>query len=211
MKTLIITLLVAFIGRPVLWAQDAKTHSRYELFGTVSFNYSNLSTDTIGIPSPVVGSRFSTNTQTLMVRPTFGYFLTDQIEILADIHYTLSYTRIKVVPQTGYQWWSHRPGLALGGSYNFDINPLLRAFVGTRIGASWSRILYATDPPGDYSWGKAEITFPDLFVGGRFYAGKDWALVMLVEYSKTEPYLDLPYGWAKNESTSVAFGFSVFL
>ncbi len=150
------------------------------------------------------------NTQNLMVRPSLGCFLTDEIEFLFDIQYVLTYLH----DDNGYEpykWWSHRLGFSIGASFNYPINSVITPFLGTRIRTSWSRMHSEGGVPEDQGWGKPEISFPDLFIGTRFFVSKDWAFVISIEYSLTKPYGNFPIYWDKNELTSVNFGFSVFL
>jgi hypothetical protein len=187
-------------------AQDQRSHLPFELLGSISYNNS-----TVGVASSgVYAMSQSLNSQNLMVRPSIGYFLIDEIEILFDVQYVLTYLH----DDNGYdpfKWWSHRLGFSIGASYNYPINQFITPFLGTRIGTSWSRMHSEAGVPEDYGWGKPEISFPDLFIGTRLFVSKDWAFVISIEYSKTKPYSNFPIYWDKNESTSVNFGFSVFL
>jgi hypothetical protein len=150
------------------------------------------------------------NTQNLMVRPSIGYFLTSEVEFLLDVQYVLYYSH-NDDQYASSKWWNHRLGFSIGVSYNYSINPFITPFLGTRIGASWSRMHLESGVPEEMGWGKPEISFPDLFAGTRVFVSKDWAFVISIEYSTTKPYSNFPIYWDKNESTSVNFGFSVFL
>ena len=190
-----------------LMSQDQRSHLPFELLGSISYNNS-----TVGVASsPTYAMSQNLNSQNLMVRPSIGYFLTDEVEFLFDLQYALSYQHNNYDRIVIYDWWSHRLGFSIGASYNYPINPFITPFLGTRIGFSWSRMHSEGGVPEDYGWGKPEISFPDLFIGTRFFVSKDWAFVISLEYSKIEPYSNFPIYWDKNESTSVNFGFSVFL
>jgi hypothetical protein len=170
-----------------LMAQDQRSHLPFELLGSISYNNS-----TVGdASSDVYAMSQNFNSQNLMVRPSIGYFLTNEIEFLFDVQYVLTYLQ----DDNGYdpsKWWSHRLGLSIGASYNYTFNQFITPFLGTRIGTSWSRMHSEAGVPEDYGWGKPEISFPDLFIGTRFFVSKDWAFVISIEYSKTEPYSNFP-------------------
>ena len=202
-----IRLAVLFTILPVfsILAQNQPSQSSWELLGSLSYNHSSLETASgVGLSAKHVYS------QDLMLRPSAGYFLTDEVEILFDVHYLLSYVKDSY-GYGDYKWWRHRLGCAVGASYNYPASSSFIPFVGTRIGTSWSRIHSEGGVPLDIPWGKPELSFPDFFLGARFLVVQDWAFVFLIEYSKTAPYEELPAYWDKNESTSIGFGFAVFL
>lgn len=202
MKTILIVLLLP-ISLVSLEAQEEPPHHSVELLGTVSYNYSYTSaTSVYGGPSVYVKG------QSITLRPSCGYFLSSQFEILFDLQYSFSFTDHNLVGDFSAQDWNHHIGIALGASYNIQLNPFFAPFVGTKIGSRWSRTLLGNG--FDTGWGKREIVFPDFVLGGRLFFADDWAIIMLVEYAKTAPYGNLP-PWDKNESVSFALGFSVFL
>jgi hypothetical protein len=189
-----------------LMAQHQCSHLPFEFLGSISYNNSTVG---VAASQSYVMSQ-NLNTQNLMFRPSIGYFLNDEIELLFDVQYNLLYERNNYGNEL-FKWWSHRLGLSIGASYNYPINQIIIPFLGTRIGTSWSRMHSESGVPDDYGWGKPEISFPDLFIGTRFFVSKDWAVTVSIEYSKIVPYSNFPIYWDKNESTSVNFGFSVFL
>jgi hypothetical protein len=141
-------------------------------------------------------------------QPTGGYFLTKNIELLIDVQYMLSFTH-----DNSIKYWDHTLGFDIGASYNYQINPFLSIFLGSKIGLNWQReIMKEFVYSNDNGWSKRQISFPIFLLGGRFVVTKDWSILALVEYSKTDLYSPIAQ-WTKNNNEDVSFGlgFSVFL
>jgi len=182
-------------------AQEYRHRPTYELMGSAFFDNSSFS-------EPNSGSLIeSEDLQTLTLKPTAGYFLTESIELLADLKYEFSVRKTNTT-MGPVEFRRHRLGIAFGASYNLMSNSDFIPFVGAKIGVTWSR----TQPSSffDTGWGKPEIAFPAFLLGGRFFLAQDWAFIASVEYSVTSPYGN-PSVWKSAQSTTFGFGFSVFL
>jgi len=197
-------MVIFLIGYSVLSAQSGLNHSPYEIFGTVSYNYSNANRQWTGEPTI-----FSYETQTVTFQPSGGYFITENIELLVDLRYTYYSTYSSDVNRTST---NHSISIDIGASYNYQVNPFLSAFIGTKVGLSWWRgsvfeDWYIYDP----GWSKQQLSFPVFLAGGRFAIMKDCAVMMQIEYSKINVSYPITYWNIYNENVSLGFGFSVFL
>jgi len=202
MKTLLIAILVPFvIGR--INAQDSLVYPTVELRGTASLLYGYNTAPTMYSPAPAYQK-----TQTVSLTPTYGYFVTHEVEVLVDVQYSFQLLDESLFGGDASQSRTHGIGLAVGAAYNYRVNPFFTPFAGLKIGASWLRTIYRYPfYSADTGWGKRTLLFPDILVGGRLFLGRDWSLVLLAEFVK----LNDNSPWDKSESVSLGFGFSVYL
>jgi len=199
MKIIYVIILISFFTCSLM-SQDKRVHPPFELQGSVSYSNSTLRM-----------AERSINTENEVIRPTIGYFISDEIELLFDIQYV--YSNQKYIDSYGInEWKDYHLGYSIGASYNIPVRPQnIIPFVGIRIGQLWSKHEYKQYLPESTKWGKPEITFPDLFMGTRIFLNTNWSLIVSLEYLKTKPSADLPIYWDENESTLFGVGFSVFL
>jgi hypothetical protein len=194
MKSTLISLLLILPSASTL-SQPEKFPSSIELRGAVSFTFTQW-TDNPG---------FYYKTHTLEFTPSCGYFLIDEIELLLDLQYAYSSTQNGFAGEADMETREHQLGLAVGVAYNYRVSPLFTPFLGTKIGLSWDRQKFGNIP--DRGWGRRQISFPDIILGGRMFVSRDWAILVFAEYSKTAPLLH----WDKDETVKIGFGFSVFI
>lgn len=194
-------LFILIIGLPImLFAQNDTTAYKWELTGNVFYDYSKT---IMSSNSP--GANGFYQRQSIVVQPSFGHFITSNIEVLGDIRYEYFTTEQNF--GSSYKTWGDRIGFAFGGSYNYRINQFM-PFIAAKLGVSWSRVLI--DIHVDSGWGIPEISFPDVIIGSRYFVSKDWAFVLSIEYVKTSPYSNMPV-WNTYDRVLAGFGLSVFL
>jgi hypothetical protein len=204
---LIMVLLVIVLTRSQ--SQDENIHSRYELSGNILYAYSNTQ-----YQQPDPGS---IDQHALTLQPSMGYFLTNNIELLVDLRYMFTYMND---PSWPLEEWTHTVGFDVGASYNIIINPFFTAFLGSKIGLSWTRNIYKqnySDGAGmhyvqyDSGWYDRQLFFPIFSLGGRFAISKESSFLAIMEYSNTNPK-NIYQPQIKNiQRISFGFGLSVFL
>ena len=198
-------LFVSILLTPnVLFSQSNNSHSPYEIFGTISYDYSNTKRQWSG-----ESNYYTYETHAITFQPSCGYFLTDNIELLADLRYKYS----SFYDSDFGTERAHTLGFDIGALYNLQANPFLSVFVGPKIGLSWWRGgLFEDINIYDPGWSKRQLIFPIILTGGRVAITKDCSIIMLIEYSHTKKsYTPVSY-WIMNEdAVSFGVGFSIFL
>jgi len=204
MRTIVLFVVILLV-RYDLFSQNEHNHSPYEIFGTVSYDYSNTKSQWSG-----ESINYTYETNSITFQPSCGYFLIDNIELLIDLRY--KYASV-YDSDFGRTVRAHTLGFDIGALYNIQANPFLSVFVGSKIGLSWWRgslfeDFYIFDP----GWSKRQLIFPIILTGGRVAITKDCSIIMLIEYSHTKKsYTPVSY-WIMNEdAVSFGVGFSIFL
>ena len=188
-----------------LSAQRENNNLCYEIFGTVSYNYSNTKRQWSGEPN-----YYTYKTQEITFQPSGGYFLNRNIELLVDLRYSFSSIYDSDID---HLYKIHTVGFDIGASYNFQINPFLNVFVGSKVGLSWWRGgLFEDIYLYNYGWSKRQLSFPIILAGSRFALTKECSIMMLFQYSKTNlAYTPVSYWSMTEEDITYGFGFSIFL
>jgi hypothetical protein len=191
-----------------LYSQDGIFKYKYELSGSVLYNYSNTRWQSSELNGINV-------THDLTVQPSIGYFISQHIEFLLDLRYSLSYFDDTYWPMIE---WKHNLGFTIGAMYNFYINPFFTLVCGPKIGLSWSRLimkreaLYNFNPwEDDSGWSNRHVLFPVFLAGGRIAITRDCFLLLLIEYSNDNSGNTLDPKVKNIERVSFGFGLSVFL
>jgi opacity protein-like surface antigen len=184
-------------------SQDVNNHSRYELMGSISYNYSNTKYQ----------QSFSAgfNEQhAVTLQPSIGYFLSDNIELLVDLRYIFTYINDTSWP---IEQWNHTIGFNVGAAYNIIINPFFTTFIGSKIGLNWSRNIYLWNDgyKDDSHWSNRQLLFPMFTLGGRFTITKECSFLAIVEYSNNSSDNSLQPQIKNTEKVSLGLGLSVFL
>jgi len=185
-----------------------------ELSGSVLYSFSRSTTP------PQSGESFSRyfETNTIGFQPSLGYFLTQEVEALLGLRYSLEhfaynygrYSQGELLEGVERRQ-THRVGFSIGIAYNYLVSESFDIFIATEVGSDWSRTSLETDfyPLYDTGWQKPEISFPNFALGGKFFVDPMWALLAQVKYSHTIRYQGNDD--QDNSKLSVGLGFSVFL
>ena len=205
MRVLIVVILLAVLPETSS-AQEAAIHPKWELQGTASYQFEERS-GTL----PDFGALNMSKTHTVMVTPTCGYFVCDNIEVLLHLRYTYERNENRFEGYQLSQETRHQLGLGIGAAYNYRVNSFLEPYVAIEVGLSWSKMIL--DLGYDSGWGRRQVVFPDITLGARLLLTPQWAGLLFVEYARTPPFLDYSYWrqWDEYETTVVGVGFSVFL
>jgi hypothetical protein len=201
-----ITLIVfLFIFTYTSYAQDSTFHRKYELMGSMSYNFSITLSQLAG-----EGSISTFRTHSILVSTSTGYFLNPKIELLFDLNYTFYYTYNGAYFLTQREW-DHRFGFKAGAAYNWNINKNVELFTGAKIGISWTRSSYDNSSRKDYAstWRKPEIAFPVLLFGSRFLITKNCSFTPLIEYEYIGNKENIYFWTRSNHNISLNFGISV--
>jgi hypothetical protein len=130
MRTIVLFVVILLV-RYDLFSQNEHNHSPYEIFGTVSYDYSNTKSQWSG-----ESINYTYETNSITFQPSCGYFLIDNIELLIDLRY--KYASV-YDSDFGRTVRAHTLGFDIGALYNIQANPFLSVFVGSKIGLSWWR------------------------------------------------------------------------
>ena len=199
-----------------LSAQMQEGHSKYEFLGNISYNYENVPLHSLANG----GEQHIEKEQSITMQPTFGCFVFEGLEVLIDLQYMLSFN------DDNYQmlyrgwihdkYWIHRIGLRIGLVYNYNLNPFISVFVGSKIGTGWSRAVsdsYYSN--SDSHWGMPEIAFPVFLGGAKYFITQNWAFLTSIQYSRISNYESNIFNssWYRDGTDTITlyFGFSVFL
>jgi hypothetical protein len=188
-----------------------------EIGGSVFYSYSNtVSTHSSGDP-------VHHSIHQLQLEPEFGWFVLQKIQLLVDVDYALTYSKWDVIQGLSndlndqrYSLFTgrsqtHRVGLFIGCSYNINLNKEILLFFGPKIGLSTTRSTVRYDQPFpfnfamDTGWQPVELSFPSFFCGTKCFFNPCWALVLRVQYTKTERY----QGYSNESNDAVVFGLGI--
>jgi len=127
------------------------------------------------------------------VQPSCGHFVYEGLEVFDDLQCMLSY--IDDNYQMLYRgsihdnFWSHRIELRRGLVYNYNQNPYIAVFTGSKIGVDWSRSV--TDSyysNSDSHWSMPENVFPVFHGGVKYFITQNWVFLTSIQYSCISNY-----------------------
>jgi hypothetical protein len=189
----------------LLSAQQGADQPKWELQGTGSYQ----STERSG-PGPYFHAEGWSRSRVLTLTPMCGYFVTDNIELIADLRFVRDIYENDFENLQPYRDVRDQIGFSIGAGYNYRLTSFFMPYIAVKAGLAWTRL--TQDIGDDSRWGSRQVILPDVVLGGRLLFSSQWAGVISIEYRRIRPVMDYYYGqWDEYEMITVAVGFSVFI